>query len=144
MCILEVEPGPCTIVSFLYVYLVFYFIYGRAGCSLLCRLFSSCGTWELFFRCSARASHCSGFSCCGAQAPELWCQLGLRCPVACGIFRDQGSNRCLLHWQAVSLPLSHQGSPALLFFVFLPNKNILFIILILLENHWHRKHNILG
>ena len=28
-----------------------------------------------------------------------------------GIFLDQGSNFCLLHWQADSLPLSHQGSP---------------------------------
>ena len=35
----------------------------------------------------------------------------------CGI-RDlsrQGSNPCLLHWQASSLPLSHQGSPTLNF-----------------------------
>ena len=29
-----------------------------------------------------------------------------------GIFPTQGSNPCLLHWQAGSLPLSHQGSPA--------------------------------
>ena len=29
----------------------------------------------------------------------------------CGIFLDQGSNPCPLHWQADSLPLSHQGSP---------------------------------
>ena len=28
-----------------------------------------------------------------------------------GIFPTLGSNLCLLHWQAVSLPLSHQGSP---------------------------------
>ena len=28
----------------------------------------------------------------------------------CGIFPDQGSILCLLHWQADSLPLSHQGS----------------------------------
>ena len=27
------------------------------------------------------------------------------------IFQDHGSNLCLLHWQADSLPLSHQGSP---------------------------------
>ena len=32
-------------------------------------------------------------------------------PMACGIFLDQGSNPCLLHWQVDSLPLSHQGSP---------------------------------
>ena len=37
---------------------------------------------------------------------------GLTCSVACGIFPDQGSNPCLLHWQADSLPLSHQGSPS--------------------------------
>ena len=28
-----------------------------------------------------------------------------------GIFLIQGSNLCFLHWQADSLPLSHQGSP---------------------------------
>ena len=28
-----------------------------------------------------------------------------------GIYLTQGSNPCLLHWQADSLPLSHQGSP---------------------------------
>ena len=27
-----------------------------------------------------------------------------------GFFPTQGSNLCLLHWQADSLPLSHQGS----------------------------------
>ena len=41
------------------------------------------------------------------------------CPAACGIFPDQGSNLCLLHWQADSLPLSHQGSPVLLFNIYL-------------------------
>ena len=29
-----------------------------------------------------------------------------------GDLPDQGSSLCLLHWQAGSLPLSHQGSPA--------------------------------
>ena len=33
------------------------------------------------------------------------------CSAACGIFLDQGSNPCLLHWQADSQPLRHQGSP---------------------------------
>ena len=27
---------------------------------------------------------------------------GLSCPAACGIFLDQGSNLCFLHWQADS------------------------------------------
>ena len=30
--------------------------------------------------------------------------------VTCGMFKAQESNPCLLHWQANSLPLSHQGS----------------------------------
>ena len=37
----------------------------------------------------------------------------LSCPAVCGIFPDQGSNSCLLHWQADSLPLRHQGSPVI-------------------------------
>ena len=36
---------------------------------------------------------------------------GHSCSAACGIFPDQGSNRCPLHWQADSQPLRHQGSP---------------------------------
>ena len=36
---------------------------------------------------------------------------GLSCSAARGIFPDQGSNPCPLHWQADSQPLCHQGSP---------------------------------
>ena len=36
---------------------------------------------------------------------------GPNCSAACGIFPDQGSNPCPLHWQADSQPLRHQGSP---------------------------------
>ena len=36
---------------------------------------------------------------------------GPGCSAACGIFPDQGSNPCPLHWQAASQPLRHQGSP---------------------------------
>ena len=38
---------------------------------------------------------------------------GPSCPAACGIFPDQGSNLCPLHWQADSQPLRHQGSPTI-------------------------------
>ena len=54
------------------------------------------------------------------EAPEPWgtgsIDVGYRlsCPVACGIFPDQGSNLCPLHWQADS----YQGSPGLSFFFF--------------------------
>ena len=44
---------------------------------------------------------------------------GLSCSEACGIFSNQGLNQGLLHWQADSLPLSHQESP-----VFLNNNEI--------------------
>ena len=50
-------------------------------------------------------------------APGLWIAgsvvvaHGLSCSLAYGIFLDQGSNPCLLHWQEDSLPLSYQGSP---------------------------------
>ena len=36
---------------------------------------------------------------------------GTSCSAACGIFPNQGSNPCPLHWQADSQPLRHQGSP---------------------------------
>ena len=40
---------------------------------------------------------------------------GPSCSAACGIFPDQGSNPCPLHWQADSQPLRHQGSPMIVF-----------------------------
>ena len=77
--------------------------------------------------------HCSDFSCCGARAlgaqasvaaihelssRSLWARAdsvvvmrGVSGSAACAIFGDHGSNSCLLHWQADSLSLSHQGSP---------------------------------
>ena len=36
---------------------------------------------------------------------------GLNWSTACGIFPDQRSNPCSLHWQADLYPLDHQGSP---------------------------------
>ena len=61
---------------------------------------------EATLHCGAQASHCSGFSCCraqalGARASEVVAHR-LRCLVAYGIFLDQGLNPCPLHWQAES------------------------------------------
>ena len=53
---------------------------------------------------------------------------GPSCSAACGIFLDQGSNPCPLHWQADSQPLRHQGSPR----VFLISVIVLFITVCLL------------
>ena len=46
--------------------------------------------------CSARASHCGGFSGCGAQAVGTWASVVVvemfSFPMVCGIFLDQGLN----------------------------------------------------
>ena len=42
--------------------------------------------------------------------PSAVVMRGLSCPAACGICLDKGSTPRLLHWQADSLPLSHQES----------------------------------
>ena len=83
---------------------------------LLCGLFSSCSEWEPLSGCGAQASHCGGFSCCGAPgSPGAWASVvaahRFSCSIACGIFLNQGLIPCLLSWQADSLPLSHRGSP---------------------------------
>ena len=46
------------------------------------------------------------------------------CSAACGLFPDQGSNPCPLHWQADSQPLRHQGSPCQLLKL---NKSVCFL-----------------
>ena len=76
---------------------------------------------------SAPASYRGGFSCFGVWAAggagfSGSLALGHRLDSFCTgaqlphgmILPDQGSNPCLLNWQADSLPLSHQGSPGLL------------------------------
>ena len=64
------------------------------------------GSPSLLFYCGVRASHFGGFSRCGAQPLGMQASvvvaLRLSCPVACGIFPDQGSNLCPLHWQVDS------------------------------------------
>ena len=60
-------------------------------------------------------SHCSDLSCCGAQTlgpgGSAAVMPKFSCPMAGRIFPDQGSNLCLLHWQADFQQLNHQGSP---------------------------------
>ena len=52
-------------------------------------------------------SSCRAAFSCGARSKRR----GLSCPVACGIFPDQGANLRPLHWQVASQPLNHQGGP---------------------------------
>ena len=44
---------------------------------------------------------------------------GFSCSAACGIFPDQGSNPCPLHWQVDSYLLRQQGSPKLAVFLYI-------------------------
>ena len=53
-----------------------------------------------------------GLGCLGS-AVAAW---GLSCPLACGIFPDQGSNPCPKHWQAYSQTMDHLGSCSKLVF----------------------------
>ena len=112
----------------------FIYLFVGLGSLLLRGPLSSCGERGLLSSFSAQASHCGVFSCFGAQALtwEGFCSCdsqlqstgsiiaapGLSCSMACGIFVIQGSNLCLLHWQADSLLLSHQGSPSSFLFLF--------------------------
>ena len=101
------------------------FLFSCAGSSLLHAGFSPVAS-------SGGYSRCVGFSlqrllllwtqapeCVGSVLAVHWLQStgsivvvhGFIWSVACGIFPDQGSNPCLLHFQAASLSLGHQGSP---------------------------------
>ena len=97
------EPG---FLFFFHKFILFIFICGCVVSSLLCAGFLQLWRVGATLRCSAWASHCSGFSCCGAWALGARASVvvahGLSCSVACGILPDQGSNLCPLHWQADS------------------------------------------
>ena len=89
----------------------------RGHSSLQCMGFSL--QWLLiaehgFYSALASAVVACGLMSCGSPAGEHRLSIvafGLPCSAACGTSPDQESNPCLLHWQADSLPLSHQGSP---------------------------------
>ena len=59
---------------------------------------------------------CVGFSSRSSRALEDRLH---SCSTACGIVPDQGTKPCLLHWQADSLSLSHQGSPSSYIYIYI-------------------------
>ena len=69
--------------------------------------FSSCGSWALECRLSSYGSRAK-------STGSVVVVYGLSCSTLCGISPDQRLNPCPLHWQVVSQPLCHQGSPTLL------------------------------
>ena len=103
--------------SFLFVFFINLFTY----LFLLCWVFVSVRGLSLVAASGGHSSsRCTGLS---LSRPLLLWRTGSRragsvvvahgpsCSVAFGIFPDQGSNPCPLHWQADSQPLCHQGSP---------------------------------
>ena len=104
-------------ILFIYIWLRWVFV-AACGLSLVA---ASGGYSSLWWQ----ASHCSGFSCCGAWTLGTQASVvvarglsscgsralerrlnsrahGFSCSVAWGIFPDQGSNPCPLHWQVDS------------------------------------------
>ena len=101
---------------FFFFFLKYLFIY-----LWLCWVFISVGGLSLVVASAGHSSlRCTGLS---LSRPLLLQSTGSRCAgsvivahgpscsAARGIFPDQGSNPCPLHWQADSQPLRHQGSP---------------------------------
>ena len=105
------------ILSFLiFIYLFIYFIY-----LWLCWVFVSVRGLSLVVASGGHSSsRCVGLSLSqplllrstsSKRAGSVIVAHGPSRSAACGIFPDQGSNPCPLHWQADSQPLHHQGSP---------------------------------
>ena len=90
--------------SFTFFFKNLFIILAVLGLHCFVRVFSSYGKQRLFSAVVCQLPIGGGFS-------SFRVVHGLSCPVAYGIFPDQGSNPCPLHWQADSYPLYHQGSP---------------------------------
>ena len=86
------------------------------GLRFCVRAFSSCGKWGPLFI-AVRGPLTVAASLVAEhrlqRAGSVVVAHGPSCSVACGIFPDQGSNPCPLHWQADSQPLHHQGKPTM-------------------------------
>ena len=90
------------------------------GLRFCARAFSSCGKrGPLFIAVRGPLTIAASlvWSTGSRRAGSVVVAHGPSCSAACGIFPDQGTNPCPLHWQADSQPLRHQGSPS--FFLFL-------------------------
>ena len=96
---------------FFYFFFIFYF--------WLCQVFISVRGLSLVAASGGHSSSwCAGLSLSrplllrstdSRYAGSVVVAHGPSCSAACGIFPDQGSNPCPLHWKADSQPLRHQG-----------------------------------
>ena len=101
--------------NFIYLFIYIYIFFGCVGSSFLCDGFllvvasgGHSSSWCMGLSLSrSLLLQSTGSRCAGSVVVAH----GPSCSAACGIFPDQGSNPCSLHWQADSQPLHHQGSP---------------------------------
>ena len=121
------EISPCALFIYLFIYLLTYFyLFTYLPTYLfiylwLCWVFVSVQGLSLVAASGGHpSSRCAGLSLLrplllrstgSRRAGSVVVAHGPSCSAACGIFPDQGSNPCPLHWQADSQPLRHQGSP---------------------------------
>ena len=95
------------------LFILFYLFLAALGHHCCVWAFSSCGEWGLLFVAVRRflivvASLVAEHRLQAHVLRQLWhagsvvVAHGLSCSTACGIFLDQGSNPCPLHWQAYS------------------------------------------
>ena len=116
------------LLTFFFFFLIYLFIYFYFW---LCWVFVSARGLSLVVASGGHSSsRCAGFS---PSRPLPLRSTGSRRAVivahrpspsaACGIFPDQGSNPCPLHWQADSQPLRHQGSPLFSLYWWCPLKH---------------------
>ena len=112
-----------------WVYLFIYLFMAVLGLHFCARAFSSCGNG------GHSSSQCAGLSLswplllrstASRRAGSVVVAHGPSCSAACGIFPDQGSNLCPVHWQADSQSLRHQGSPRVPFSTY-PLQHLLFV-----------------
>ena len=126
MTAVKISTLPVVIFFKIYMY-TYIVIFGCAGSLLLLGLFSRYEKRGLLSSCGVRASHCSGFSCCRAQAlghagfhscspwaPEHRLNsCGTRVKLLCSMWDLSGSSIEPVSPALVvdSLPLSQQGQP---------------------------------
>ena len=103
------------LILFIYLFIIYFW---------LCRVFVSVRGLPLVAASGGHSSsRCTGlwlswplllWSTGSRRAGSVVVAHGPSCSAVCGIFPDQGSNPCPLHWQADSQPLCHREAPVYL------------------------------
>ena len=88
----SVSKALCQILRWFFLTCIYLFL-AELGLHCCVQVFSSCGERGYFLVVVRKLL---------IPVASLVVAHGLSCPATCGIFLDQGSNLCLLHWQVDS------------------------------------------